>query len=63
MKGTTKLSTQERIVLDYITNAKKTKETVWLSEAVANLDLDPKAVVRSARHLEELGLLKRRPGW
>jgi len=55
------LSETERLILDYVRKGKSTRGTVWLSEAIAELALDPKDAVRSAKALEEQGLLKPKP--
>ena len=52
------LTRTEELILDYVRRAKQKKRTVWLSEVVEELEIDPREVVRSARRLETLGLLK-----
>ena len=52
------LTRTEELILDYVRRAKQKKSTVWLSEVVEGLEIDPREVVRSARRLEALGLLK-----
>jgi Mn-dependent DtxR family transcriptional regulator len=52
------LSHTEELILGYITRAKQTKRTVWLSEAIEELGINPREAVDGAKRLESLGLLK-----
>ncbi len=52
------LSETERRLLEYIQKAKKSRRTVWLSEAIEALGIDPRQAVTSAKKLEARGLLK-----
>lgn len=58
LKQEKRLSETDQRVLDYIRKSKASRGTVWLSEAVEELGIDPKEALRSARRLEEQGLLK-----
>ncbi len=54
------LSETERRILEYVQKAKtkRSRKTVWLSEAIEALELDPRQAVIGARKLEARGLLK-----
>jgi len=58
MKEERRLSATEQKILDYITSSKRSRETVWLSEAIEELGIDPREAVQSAKVLEEKGLVK-----
>jgi len=58
LKEERRLSSTEQQILDYVNKSKNLRETVWLSEAIEELRLDPKEAVRSAKTLEELGLVR-----
>jgi len=58
MKEERRLSATEQKILDYITRSKRSRETVWLSEAIEELGIDPRDAVQSAKVLEEKGLVK-----
>jgi DNA-binding MarR family transcriptional regulator len=57
LKEERRLSKTEQLILEYVRKSKDSRETVWLSEAIEELRLDPKEAVRSAKALEELGLV------
>jgi DNA-binding MarR family transcriptional regulator len=57
LKEERRLSRTEQQILDYVKKSKNLRETVWLSEAIEELRLDPKEAVSSAKALEELGLV------
>lgn len=56
------LSRTEELLLEYVERATKSKDTVWLSEAIEELGISPPDAVKSARRLEALGLLKPKTG-
>ncbi len=58
MTTSTTLSEVEKSILEYVRKAKKSKKTVWLSEAIESLGIDPHEALVSARRLEGRGLLK-----
>ncbi len=58
MKEERRLSRTEKFILDYIKRSKRSRETVWLSEAIEELGIDPREAVRSAKSLEKRGLLR-----
>jgi DNA-binding MarR family transcriptional regulator len=57
LKEERRISRTEQQILDYVNKSKNLRETVWLSEAIEELRLEPKEAVRSAKALEELGLV------
>jgi DNA-binding MarR family transcriptional regulator len=57
VEGRWRLSKTEQQILEYIRKSKDSREPVWLSEAIEELRLDLKEAVRSAKALEELGLV------
>jgi DNA-binding MarR family transcriptional regulator len=57
LKEERRLSRAEQQLLEYVKKSKNLRETVWLSEAIEELRLDPRVAVRSAKALEELGLV------
>ncbi len=54
----TTLSEVEKSILEYIRKAKRSRKTVWLSEAIESLGIDPHEALVSAKRLEERGLIK-----
>jgi DNA-binding MarR family transcriptional regulator len=52
------LSKTEQLILEYVNKSKLSRETVWLSEAIQELGLDPQEAVMSAKLLEERGLVR-----
>ncbi len=54
------ISETEKMLLEYVKEAKKARKTVWLSEAIEELAIDPHDAVKSAKRLEARGLLKPR---
>jgi DNA-binding MarR family transcriptional regulator len=58
LKEERRLSRTEQLILDYIKRSKRSRETVWLSEAIEELGIDPREAVQSAKLLEEQGLVK-----
>jgi len=57
MKEERRLSKTEQQILEYVKKSKELRGTVWLSEAIEDLRLDPKEAFRSAKALEEMGLV------
>jgi DNA-binding MarR family transcriptional regulator len=57
LKEERRLSKTEQQILEYVRKSKDSRETVWLSEAIEDLRLDPKEAVRSAKALEGRGLV------
>jgi len=57
LKEERRLLRTEQEILDYVRKSKNLRDTVWLSEAIEELRLDPKVAVRSAKALEGLGLV------
>ncbi len=55
------LSKTEEQLLDYIRTNTESGRTVWLSEAIEALGLNPPEAVHGAKRLETLGLLKPKP--
>jgi len=53
-----RLTKTDELILEYVKRSKVSRETVWLSEVIKELGLDPKEAVSRAKSLEERGLLK-----